>query len=224
MKINDLVPLEQHAWRDRRNWERASTPLCYCGFDLREAIRMYQEMIEALFLGKMKPNENFGSKIAVSYDYDILVPKLAEITYLAMEYDSPLLLKEAYCRLKDGNTDLEDIYDKLNALNCKDEDDTAAAFAARLKKQRMSEVLEQTVLSIAEGLGSNATQESYQDSLEKIFDRDKREAVLREKWDERYQEHELTSGDVDEMSRLMLLNGDLHEEILWTKAHLEGKK
>ena len=224
MKIKDLVPLEQNTWRDHRNWERGTSPLCYCGFDLKEAIRMYQEMIEALFLGKMKPDENFGSKIAISYDYDILIPQLAEITYLAMEYDSPLLLKEAYCRLKEGNTNLGDIYDKLVALSHADEDNNAAAFAIRLKKERMSRVLEDTVLSIAEGLGSKATQESYQDSLEKIFDRDKREAALREKWDERYSEHELTSGDVDEMSRLMLLDADLHEEILWTKAHLEGKK
>lgn len=224
MKINDLVPLEQYTWRENRNWERSAYPLCYCGFDLKEAILMYQEMLEALFLGKMQPEEDFGSKIAISYDYDILAPRLAEITYLAMEYDEPLLLKEAYCRLRDGNENLGDILAKLRHLENEDENKNAAAQAIRLKKDRMSNVLEKTVLKIAEGLGLRATQESYQDSLEKIFDSEKREAALREMWEEWYPDHELTGGDVDEMSRLMLLDSDLHEEILWTKAHLDGEK
>lgn len=221
MKMNDLVPLEQYEWRKNRNRERNFTPTCYCGYDMEMAILMYQEILEALFLGKMGPKDDFNTKIGISYDKDILGKKLARIVYLAMEYDKPLLLKEAYCKLKDGDANLGDILDKLESIKYDDEERNAAAIAMKRHKQDMREVCLDAMRCISQELGNYATKKSFGKAIEVLFDKERREAFLYKKWDERYPDKELTTGDVEEMSEWILLDADMHDDLVWTKRRLD---
>lgn len=230
---NENGPLEMGVWMSERNTKSATLPNMYTSYDLEQAIRIYEAMIEGLVMSKLEPGKSFDSPVEISYDGEIFGTGLNTIVAMAMEYNRPDLLGEAYKKLTKGDTNLKDIFYKLAKI-AKDynDGDSGANKVAEFKNEhraRMHDVAGLVAHEVAHRFHvpyprNRLSLDEFREALGAYYSKDAMRELITKVWEQTYPTYMITEGDIKEIREWLVNDDDLRDVIVTAANHIKVRR